>query len=600
LPTLAASGVFVFENYRLDLDGGGLFRGSEDGHIPVALGSRALDILELLVERRGELVTKEQIFAAVWPNMAIEESNLTVQVAALRRVLDESRASGSCIQTVKGRGYRFVAPVVREAEHGFAQTHSAVATVDTSSTVFRQDDGGQSRRPRALTPPSPSPPVQHSRLVIAAASLIFAFAVVGGAWLAWPRPAATPAFVQTAPAPRLSIVVLPFANLSDDPGQDYFVDAVTDDVTTDLSRLEGSFVISRNSAITYRDKQLSPKQIGRELGVRYVVEGSIRRSGGQIRVNVQLIDSQTASHLWAERFDRDITDLFALESEITSRIAIALDIAMSRVEATRPTENPDALDYIFRARALGAEPPTRENAAKVIALLEQALALDPKSAEIKVRLALARVARVLLQMSNNRTDDLARTESLLASISSGNPRAHWAKAQLLRAQGQYAEAIPEYEAAIALNPNLAGAYGNLGHTKLLTGSLEEVVPLVEKAIRLSPRDRDLGYWYDLIGLTHLLHSRANEAIAWLERARTASPARPFIHADLAAAYGFNGEIERAVAELAEARKLSDDPERYSSLASRGRFSGASLAPNVRALYQETYELGMRRAGMPGE
>ena len=145
--------------------------------------------------------------------------------------------------------------------------------------------------------------------------------------------------------------MLPFANLSDDPEQQYFADGITEDLTTDLSRIADMFVISRNTAFTYRNKPVDTKQIGRELGVRYVLEGSVRRSGNQVRVNAQLIDAETDAHLWAERFDRDMGDLFALQNEITSRIAVALNLELIAAEAARPTEHPDALDYILRGRA---------------------------------------------------------------------------------------------------------------------------------------------------------------------------------------------------------------------------------------------------------
>ena len=162
---------------------------------------------------------------------------------------------------------------------------------------------------------------------------------------------------QPAVAPRLSIVVLPFANLSNDPEQQYFADGITEDLTTDLSRIADMFVISRNTAFTYRNKPVDTKQIGRELGVRYVLEGSVRRSGNQVRVNAQLIDAETDAHLWAERFDRDTGDLFALQDEITSRIAVALNLELVGAEAARPTEHPDALDYILRGRAARSKPP---------------------------------------------------------------------------------------------------------------------------------------------------------------------------------------------------------------------------------------------------
>jgi TolB-like protein len=184
-------------------------------------------------------------------------------------------------------------------------------------------------------------------------------------------------------APRLSIVVLPFNNLSSDPEQQYFADGLTEDLTTDLSRIAGSFVISRNTAFTYKDKPVNAKQIGRELGVRYVLEGSVRRSSNQVRVNAQLIDAETDAHLWAERLDHDIGDLFALQSEITSRIGNALNIELIGAEAARPTEHPDALDYILRGRAVSHSGMTPESFTRAIDLFEHALALDPQSVEAK-------------------------------------------------------------------------------------------------------------------------------------------------------------------------------------------------------------------------
>ncbi len=152
--------------------------------------------------------------------------------------------------------------------------------------------------------------------------------------------------------PRLSIVVLPFANMSGDPEQQYFADGITEDLTTELSRIAGMLVISRNTAFTYRNKAVNTKQIGRELGVRYVLEGSVRRSTNQARINAQLIDADTDAHLWAEHFDGDTSDLFALHDEITRRIAFALNVELARAEAARPTQHPDAVDYIFRGRAV--------------------------------------------------------------------------------------------------------------------------------------------------------------------------------------------------------------------------------------------------------
>jgi adenylate cyclase len=197
----------------------------------------------------------------------------------------------------------------------------------------------------------------------------------------------TPPISQPAVAPRLLIVVLPFTNLGNDPEQQYFADGITEDLTTDLSRIPDMFVISRNSAFAYQGKRVDTKQIGRDLGVRYLLEGSVRRSGNQICVNAQLIDTETDAHLWTERFDRDTADLLALQDEITSRIANALGIEMVAAEAARPTERLDALDYILRGRAARFKPHSRAVYLEAISLFEQALVLDPQSVEAQIRLA---------------------------------------------------------------------------------------------------------------------------------------------------------------------------------------------------------------------
>jgi TolB-like protein len=223
-------------------------------------------------------------------------------------------------------------------------------------------------------------------------------------------------------APRLSIVVLPFTNLSDDREQQYFADGITEDLTTDLSRLANMFVISRNTAFTYRNKPIDTKQLGRELGVRYVLEGSVRRSGNQVRVSAQLIDAQTDAHLWADRFDRDTNDLFVLQSEITGRLANALGVELIAAEAARPTEHPDALDYILRGRAARLKPKSRNVYAEAISLFERALALDPRSVEARSLLADALASRVKAGMTDSATTDIARAEALVGQALAASSR----------------------------------------------------------------------------------------------------------------------------------------------------------------------------------
>jgi adenylate cyclase len=411
-----------------------------------------------------------------------------------------------------------------------------------------------------------------------------------------------PVLAAEAAAPRLSIVVLPFTNLSDDRDQQYLADAITDDVTTDLWRIPDMVVISRTTAFTYRDSPIDTRRIGRELNVRYVLEGSVRRSGGRVRVNTQLIDAETDAHVWAERFNHDTHDLFALQDEVTSQIAVALNLELIGAEAARPAEHPDALDYILRGRAAfyNINGVTREGLAEAINLFEKALSLAPGSVDTLALLATALAGRVLEHMTDSAAADLERGERLIEEALTASPRhplAHFAKAQLLRAQYLYAAAIPEYEIAIADNRNWVVAIAALGLCKFLSGSIEQAIPAQELAIRLSPRDPRLPNWYWRIGMVHLLQSRTEEAIRWLEKARTANPRLSGPHGWLASAYALIGDSKRAAVELAEARRLRSD-DRYSSI-TRCRAS-SRWAPETEALGETTFFAGLRIAGVPEE
>ena len=247
--------------FRLDTEDGLLLRGGE----PVNLGRRAIALLRAMVERQGALLSKDALIEAGWPGKSVEESNLTVQIAALRRALGTTPGGDRWIETMPGRGYRFIGPVAPEA--------------------------------RKAAPEKSAPP-------------------------------------------RLSMVVLPFANIGGDLEQEHFVDGITESLTTDLSRIRGAVVIARNTAFTYKGKPLDAKQIGRELNVRYVLEGSVQRGGGRMRVNAQLIDAGSGNHLWAERFDKPLADLFDMQDEIVARLANALDAQFVAAEARRAEQAP--------------------------------------------------------------------------------------------------------------------------------------------------------------------------------------------------------------------------------------------------------------------
>jgi TolB-like protein/Tfp pilus assembly protein PilF len=401
---------------------------------------------------------------------------------------------------------------------------------------------------------------------------------------------------QPFSAPRLSLVVLPFANYSNDPEQEYFVDGITEDLTTDLSRIQGSLVIARNTAFTYKGKQIDARQIGRELGVRYVLEGSVQRSGNQVRVNAQLVDTETGAHLWADRFDRDIGDLFALQNEITARIARALQSQLPIAEASRPIEHPDALDYVLRGRARLTRPISKENYDEAVSLFETALALDPKAPDAAAWLAVVLAVRVFDELSDSANVDLQRAEKLAAQALAESPNsgiAHMAMGQVFRAESRCREAIPEFETAIAIDRSRAPAYAHIGWCKFLTGSVDEVVPNFERAIRLSPNEPGIALWQGRLGIVELLQSHTDEALTWLEKANSENPRLPVVHAYLAAAYALKGESDRARAALAEAQRLSP---LYASLASVKK-SNWFDEPKIRALAETTYFSGLRKAGL---
>jgi adenylate cyclase len=598
---LVQSDIFLFEDLRLDRRGG-LFRRDDAGvFVPVTVGSRALDILGVLIERAGEVVSKDEIIAAVWPGTVVEDSNLPVQISALRRVLDNGRSNGSCIQTISGRGYRFVAAV----------TYPATGAPAVASWISNDAENEDAEDGAPVLPTSRMPSLlPHRRrpagIGFAAAAV---FLLVVGVLRVWPVTKYTPtsepltaaSIAQPITAPRMSIVVLPFTNLSNDPYQQYFADGITDNLTTDLSRIAYMFVISRNTAFTYQNKPVDTKQIGRELGVRYVLEGSVQRSGSRVGVNAELIDAGTDGHLWVEQFDRDTSDLFALQNEITRRIALALNLELLDAEAARPKQNPDVLDYVLRGLAAQNKPPKRENYAEAMSAFEHALALDPGSVDAQSRLATLLADRILDFGSDSSDSDIQRANMLANQALTAAPRrplTHYAKAEVLRAQRRCGEAIVEYETVMALNRNAANSLAHIGRCKIYIGPIEEAIPILEQAIRLNPRDPYIGIKYYRIGEANLLQSHIDEAIAWLEKAGIADPELPYVHGYLASAYGLKGEGERAAAELAQARKLAG--KGYWQSIARMMAGTRYEAPAIRALAEATYYAGLRKAGVPEE
>src|SRR3984893_15774360 len=308
--TLARGGVFLFDGFRLDRNTGVLPRRLQDGPLlPIAIGSRALDVLSVLVEQAGDLVTRDEFMAAIWPATVVGDTNLNMQVAAIRRILDEGRAEGSCIQTIPGRGYRFAAPVTRVA-------------ADVSALALTSG------------PPLPDKP---------------------------------------------SVAVLPFDNISGDPEQEYFADGMVEEIITALSRIRWLFVIARNSSFTYKGQAVDVKQIARELGVRYVLEGSVRKAGGRVRITGQLIDATNGAHLWADRFDGSLEDVFELQDRVASSVAGVIEPALQAAETARSTRCPtnDLTAYDLYLRAYAMVWSSARQSPEALRLMEQAIERDP-------------------------------------------------------------------------------------------------------------------------------------------------------------------------------------------------------------------------------
>ncbi|GEO19096.1 adenylate/guanylate cyclase domain-containing protein [Microvirga aerophila] len=370
-----------------------------------------------------------------------------------------------------------------------------------------------------------------------------------------PVAAAAPNTVGADPsrtASRLSLVVLPFDNLSGDPDQEYFADGLTEDLTADLSRIDGSFVIARNTAFTYKNKPVDIRQIGRDLSVRYVLEGSVRRSSSLVRVNAQLIDAETGAHLWAERFDRPRADLIEMQNEITAGIASALrvkliDIESRRGQRERPV-NPDSTDLAMRGWALIYASQTRDNNAAARRLFEEALKVDPHVVIALTGLGFTHIRDVLNRWTDAPADPLQKADELIAQaivLKPDDAAAHQYKALLRRAQRRSAEAIAAAERAVSLNRNLAVPYTEMGWNYALLGQPEKTEGYVRQGIRLSPRDPFLVYWLLYIGGAQLHLGQDEAAVETIQQAIDADPGFPSSYGWLAAAYVFTGREAEA-------------------------------------------------------
>lgn len=438
------------------------------------------------------------------------------------------------------------------------------------------------------------------RWLAAAAGMAAVLVVAAGLWLGF-KPAKEPSLAGSVP--RLSIAVLPFTNLSGDPAQDYVADVITEELTTALSRIKGSFVIARSTAFTYKGKPIDVKQIGKDLGVHYALEGSAQYSGNKVRVTAQLIDAETGAHLWADQFDADRSNLLEMQDEIVVRLSrallfqlVAVDIA--RVNRTRPG-NLDAQDLAMRCTMAFASGPA--GWATATSLCDRALQIDPRNVLALSTSAYMIMIPVILAQSDDPIEATRRADELVSralAIDPNDDYAHVVKAWVLMAQNRHEEAIVEAEHGLALNPSQVDAYMVLGIANNFLCRPDRSIEAVDKAIRLSPRDPALGAFYEIKAEAFFIMRQDANTIEWIRRstATVHQMLDPYAALLLASASALSGQQAEAgetiKAYLADSRTKSGTINQFQK-------QQLAMANNPKWLaYNERFAEGLRKAGLP--
>ena len=509
--------ILVFGPFRLDLDAETLFHGGE----PVPLGRRAIALLALLAKRAGAPVSKEALIEAAWPDQAIEDSNLTVQIAAVRRIFETLAGGANWIETLPRRGYRYVGPAV--------DAHPD------------------------------------------------------------PAPAATALTLPDKP----SVAVLPFTNLSGDPEQDYFADGMVDDIITGLARLNWLFVIARNSTFAYKGRAVDVKQVGRELGVRYVLEGSVRKAGDSVRVTGQLIDASTGVHVWAERFDRNSDDVFALQDDIAQSAVGAIAPSVRRAEIDRVkrkrSDSLDAYDLVLRAQH-DVDSGMPEEVTRALALLERAIELDPAYALAHGNAAMCHHCLFLRSglREANRAASIRHARSAILHGQDDATALTLAGFSIGMDGHDREAAFAALEAALAISPSSALTF-ILGSVILgWRGEAERAIEWSERGMRLSPFDSWAFAAFDAQAMSHLLRGRYDKACRAAYRSVQANPAHSITYVQLAAALARLGKLEEARAAAARVLEL------HPGFRFGRQFAGVNCAPAL----AEALGGALRIAGLP--
>jgi TolB-like protein/DNA-binding winged helix-turn-helix (wHTH) protein len=546
---------YGFAGYTLDLRQRCLRSGDRE----IELRPKSLALLCHLVENAGRLVPKDELVKELWPNVIVTDESLARCVSDVRLALDDGERR--IIKTVPGQGYLLAAPVSKLEPRAVAPSPD--------------------QEPDAAKPPLAERRPLTSRTVFSVVALLSIMIVAGGLWRLQQQPPPADALVAAVPpsaalarlatqtAPRMSIVVLPFANLSSDPALDYFADGFTENLTTDLSRISGSFVIARATAYTYKSKALSVKEIASQLGVRYVLEGGVQKQGDHVRVNAQLIDGETGAHLWAERYERDGSNLLQVQDEITHQIANALNLNLIQSESDRswrdhPT-NADSIDLTLRADALYFAPLAAKSNADARLLYERAVELDPKNVNALLGLGWTYLDDIIEGRATGAapSDALKRADDAATRALSVHPRsagAYHLKSEVLGYttsddyRGEIVQAIAAAEVALEIDPNRPQTLNWLGRLYAKAGHPERTPALAERSIRLSPHSPFMSSFLYTLGMAQLQMGLNDEAIDTFQRSVLLAPRQIISWGGLTGAFiaaGRDVEAQRALIKWRE-------------------------------------------------
>ena len=410
----------------------------------------------------------------------------------------------------------------------------------------------------------PEPKKRSALRPLAAGIAVLLIAILGGAWYFF---GATRTLLVGSSAPsaaragHLSIAVLPFTNLSGDPSQDYFADGITENLTTDLSRIRNSFVIARNTAFTFKGKNVDTKQISKELGVRYVLEGSVQRDQNHVRVNAQLIDGETGAHLWADRFEEDIANLFKLQDQVVARLANTLryELVMAEAERNARSQNPDAIDLAMRGRALLWPPFTKDKTDAAHVLFESALKFDPNSSEALAGDAYMYTLEYAFGSRNSEIDYDAKIlgqADRSITVDRDNMLAYVAKSFYLLVSLRPNDAFRAADAGLAIDPNSAPLLATRSIAETYLRQFEQAKSDVQQAMRLSPRDPALSQWHNFLADAEIGLGNLKAAIEEANKAIDGGYRVFYAYLNLAAAHALKGDMDEARAALAEARRIN--------------------------------------------